>query len=47
MIKNLPQNGKEKLLEIYNNVLLSGCVPSNYRVGQIVLVLEKKKQLHY
>ena len=42
MIKNLPQNGKEKLLEIYNNVLLSGCVPSDWRVGEIVLVLKKK-----
>ena len=41
MINNLPQVAKVKLLEIYNNVLISGCVPSDWRVGEVVLVLKK------
>ena len=29
MIKNLPDNAKFKLMEIYNNILLSWCVPGD------------------
>ena len=41
MIKNLPTVAKEKLLEIFNNALLSGSVPDDWRVGEVVLVLKK------
>ena len=41
MIKHLPVSGKQHLLSIYNNFLLSGCVPDDWRVGEVVLVLKK------
>ena len=41
MIKHLPDAGKQRLLSIYNNALLSGCVPDDWRVGEVVLVLEQ------
>ena len=31
MIKNLPDNAKLILMEIYNNILLSGCVPEDWK----------------
>ena len=33
MIKNLPDNAKLILMEIYNNILLSGCVPEDWKAG--------------
>ena len=41
MIKNLPQIAKDKLLDIYNNVLISGFLSEDWRVGEKVLVLKK------
>ena len=41
MIKNLPQAGKDKLLTIYNNIPLSGCIPEDWKIGEIVLILKK------
>ena len=41
MIKNLPDNAKLKLMEIYNNILLSGCVPEDWKAGEVILVLKK------
>ena len=41
MIKHLPDAGNQRLLSIYNNALLSGCVPDDWRVGEVVLVLKK------
>ena len=41
MIKELPLSGRLKLVEIFNNVLLSGCVPEDWRVGEVILILKK------
>ena len=37
MIKNLPDNAKLILMEIYSNILLSGCVPEDWKAGEVIL----------
>ena len=45
MLKNLPEAAEKKLVEIFNNVLISGCVPEDWEIGEVVLAL-KKIHLH-
>ena len=41
MLKNLPEAAEKKLVEIFNNVLISGCVPEDWEIGEVVLALKK------
>ena len=41
MLKNLPEAPEKKLVEIFNNVLISGCVPEDWKIGEVVLVFKK------
>ena len=41
LIKHLLVSGKQCLLSIYNNALLSGCVPDDWWEGEVVLILKK------
>ena len=41
LIKNLPASTVLKLLDIFNNILLSCCVPDDWRMGEVVLLLKQ------
>ena len=43
MIVNLPDNGKELLLKLYNQIWTTGCIPTKWTHAIVIPVLKNKK----
>jgi hypothetical protein len=44
LLKNLPERGKEILLEIYNQILSAGTCPESWRETKVVSILKPGKE---